>query len=1119
MSQSPDREGQIVEALLGLPPEQRGPYLEQACAGDPQLRQLVLAMLKAHEQGAALLDRNLGLEPQAGVAPSLTSGEKAGDRIGRYKLLQQIGEGGCGVVYMAEQETPVRRRVALKVIKVGMDTKSVVARFEAERQALALMDHPNIAKVLDAAATEGGRPYFVMELVRGRKITQYCDEQRFSTRQRLDLFVQVCRAVQHAHQKGVIHRDLKPSNILVTERDAVPVPKVIDFGIAKATGDLQLTDKTLFTAFEQFIGTPAYMSPEQARLGELDIDTRSDIYSLGVLLYELLTGQPPFDAAQLKHLAIDEVLKTVREKDPPLPSSRLTAMTDEQRTTVARTRQVEPSALPNLLRGDLDSIVMKCLEKDRVRRYETANGLANDVQRFLANEAIVARRPSKLYRLQKSIRRNRLLFGAGAAVFIALLAGFLVSTSQFIQKSRAYARVVTAEAEQRRLLRETQQARAEQGRLRENAEARAYTADMGLALQAWEEGNMQRAQELLSAYVPGPTEQDLRGFEWRYLWKLCQDESSYSFTNFSSDVRSLALSPDGRFLAAGGNQKVAMLEIATRREVADLPPSGWANSVDFSPTATNILATGGGEGIVDLWDISTGEIVGTLSGYPNAISRAAFSPDGKKLAIAGWGTTLQLWDVERKVNLWTANAMLPIETVLFTTDGASLISGGGAIGNPLVWDVGTGKKLASLPPQHRALAFSLALSPDGKNLATGGVDSSVIVWDLSARRPLITMLGHIGPVLSLTFAQDGKHLASGGADHTVRVWDLLSGKQTRLLRGHRGPVNVVVFAPDGGSIFSASEDGSVKVWNLNLEPTTRTLGPPGKYLSALALSPDGRFLAAVDYVDSSTRLWDMASGLAIASLADSPKSPLSVAFSPSGDVLAVGGNEHTITLWRVATRQPIEVLTNNFPAGSLAFSPDSRILAVGGLTLNASRVPDSLAFWDLESRQRLNRLSETITNVTVVAFDGRGRLVAVGDLKGTVQVWDFMQQKLIAEFHEHERSVTHLAFSSDDKQLASAGDDRIAVLYDLSSRTAFKLARHTVGVSCVAFAPDNKTLASSSADGTINLWNIPTRQVALTLKGHVGPVSGFVFSRKGDVMASCGADGVVRLWPADNSQR
>jgi serine/threonine protein kinase len=493
------REEAIFNGAKVLPPSERPAYLAAACGQDIGLRERIAVLLQSHEQATGFL------EPCA-QAPTLTGtmvvtappSEKPGDYIGHYKIREQLGEGGCGVVYVAEQTEPVRRRVALKVIKLGMDTRSVIARFEAERQALAMMDHPNIARVLDAGTTETGRPFFVMELVRGIKLTDYCDQHQLNMAERLDLFIQVCHAVQHAHQKGIIHRDIKPSNILVTLHDGVPVPKVIDFGIAKAT-EGRLTDLTVYTELHQFIGTPAYMSPEQAEMSGLDIDTRSDIYSLGVLLYELLTGRTPFDPQELLRSGLDEMRRTIREKEPVPPSTRLSTLLDADLTAVAKRHGAEAPRLVHLVRGDLDWIVMKALEKDRTRRFETANALAADVERFLKNEPVEARPPSSAYRLQKLVRRNKTVFAAAAAVMAALIVGLGFSLYLFVQERKALQKERDAERQEKLLREQAEKGLALERKMREVASVAPKLNTAGMLMS---QGLFDKAEELMSDVPP-----------------------------------------------------------------------------------------------------------------------------------------------------------------------------------------------------------------------------------------------------------------------------------------------------------------------------------------------------------------------------------------------------------------------------------------------------------------------------------------------------------------------------------------------------------------------------------------------------------------------------------------
>jgi len=496
MSDPSQMEDAILAAASHLPAEQRASYLTKVCGADAEMRRHLETRL-ADQATTETKTADSYFDPDSTVTSTgvLRREEMIGQTIGRYKLAEKLGEGGFGTVYIAEQTEPVKRRVAFKITKLGMDTKEVVARFKIERQALATMDHPGIAKVLDAGATNGGRPYFVMELVNGIKITDYCDQNKLSTHKRLELFIRVCRAIEHAHQKGIIHRDIKPSNILITMQDGQPVPKVIDFGIAKATQD-HAADKAVVTLSDQFIGTPAYMSPEQAELGAIDIDTRTDIYSLGVLLYELLTAQTPLESKNLLARGFDEMRRMIREFEPQIPSLRLGSQKESDSTSTAKRHGTDAHKLIHLVRGDLDWVVMKCLEKDRDLRYETAGSLAADVQRVLDNEPVEARPPSRLYRFRKLVRRNKFAFAASIAVWIALVVGLGVTTWFVIEEKQEkdLADIESKRADSARQIAEASREQAESDRQKAEVERQKAEASRQKAEVALQQAEADRAR-------------------------------------------------------------------------------------------------------------------------------------------------------------------------------------------------------------------------------------------------------------------------------------------------------------------------------------------------------------------------------------------------------------------------------------------------------------------------------------------------------------------------------------------------------------------------------------------------------------------------------------------------
>jgi WD40 repeat protein len=1060
--------------------------------------------------------------------------EGPGSVIGRYKLLQKIGEGGFGVVYMAEQEKPLRRMVALKIIKPGMDTAAVIARFESERQALAMMDQPNIAKVLDAGATDSGRPYFVMELVRGVPIIEFCDRNHMPGEQRLKLFIDVCYAIQHAHQKGIIHRDIKPSNVMVTLHDGVPVIKVIDFGIAKATSQ-KLTERTLFTEYGQMIGTPAYMSPEQAEMSGLDIDTRTDIYSLGVLLYELLTGTTPLESRRLREAGYAEMQRLIREVEPQRPSARLSSLGDSA-TVEAGNRGTDVRQLMRLLSGDLDWIVMKALDKDRNRRYSTPGTFAEDIERCLRHDAIQARPPSALYRLRKYARRHRAAVSTAAAIAAALIVGTAVATWQAVAATRAR----NEATEQRNV---AVAARDAEGIARQQADAaraqavRSLAASERLTCQlTYERGQalceqgqidlgmlwLARALELTST-DSADLERAIRLSLNAWAIQLNTVETVFPWT---WGVSSIALSPDGRTVIASyrfGQGTVRFWDALTGHEknppivlIANHDgPAPGVNQAVFSPNG-RLIATASDDRTARIWEAATRQPVGPSMLHDDPVVGISFDPEAKVVVTAA-GKQIHFWNVasgrreEQRLTLPRA-----LDGVAYSPDGRRLAAWAGDIA--WLWDAATRQSVGA-PMKHSTRVWTAAFSPDSAQLLTNEEESTRF-WNADRGQPA-------GPAYSwknrlgsmsygrVSFRADGKQLATAG--YPPRLWDPSTGKNTNasntLLEAH-----YVALSPDSKSLVTARREGSFV--RLSLAPG---LAPLHSFATAedvtwyLIPSPDEATCVTVgeDHDGQACRIWNIETGRQVGTriTIDAERHPFPV-FSPDSRTLAIRSGKTGCQLWDISTGHAQgPALEHHQMVCAMAISPDNRMLATGD-------VQGAIRFWNVSTGQPLGPPLKHQRSVTLLRFspDGRRLLAAggrLGGLEGEARLWDVANREPLGPVLDHEGEVNDAAFRPDGKVFLTASFQ--LRLWDTATSKQLETTFATRSVVAqAAFSPDAKTILARlvGGDDVARVFDSETGKAIGAALRHQSQVAQAWFSPDGTLVLTASADRTARLWDA-----
>jgi len=1068
------------------------------------------------------------------VSPDADETNRAGNsrppralpHIDGYDFARELHRGGQGVVYQA-LEKATKRKVAIKVLLEGpYASDQARKRFEREIELAASLKHPNIVPVFHSGLTADGRQFCVMDYVRGVPLHEYVRDQKLGMEAALRLFSKVCDAVNYAHQKGVIHRDLKPSNILV---DADGSPKVLDFGLAKQIGG---PEQTLVSMTGQVVGTLPYMSPEQVRGNPDEIDIRTDVYSLGVVLYEMLTGRYPYPVVG----QIAEVLRHITATEPTPPGRAWDAesgvsggrRTERGRSTVAAWLRRLPAGNPGVspIDDEVQTIVLRALTKERQRRYQSAAELAADIDRYLKDEPIEAKKDSTLYVLGKQLKRYRVPVVVAIAFVLTLLAGLAGTVWQARRANERAADATRAEGlaraateEQRRLAESEAAARrradaktAEAEAARERVERSAYLANVDMASSALESRQFDRVRARLNACPPR-----LRGWEWRWL-NAVTDNSLVALKDHTNVVKSAAYSRDGsRIVTASLDDTARIWDVASGRCLRVL--KGHTHSVfsaEFSPDGRRI-ATASADKTARIWDAATGATLMQLKGHTDEVNGAYFSPDGRHVLTVAVDPTPRLWDGA------TGNLIAEmkghtegINSAAFSPDGTRIATAS-YDATVRLWDATTGAYLTRLDG-HTGIVMvdEHSFSPDSRRIVTASsmksskeLDSTVRVWDAVSGAGLVELKGHTAGVLIAGFSPDGKRIVTASVDKTAKIWDAETGEARVQLDGHTGMVTCAVFSPDGQSVLTGSQDQAVRLWNastglLNVE----LLGTTNVVMTA-QFSPDGMRVNATS-LDNSARIWGVGPDAMVTRLRGHDGHVHYAAFSPDGNRVVTASSDKTARVWDVSMATPLAELKGHANLlYSAVFSPD------GLRILTAS--PDGTArIWDAATGTSITELRGHSAGVNYAAYSADGTRVVTASADSTARVWDAATGVVVQSFEGHVGEVLTAEFSPDGSQIVTTSDLGIARIWDVASgTTVMQIRGHDDSVNYAAFSEDGRRIVTASSDKTARIWSAATGETLLTLKGHTEMVTCASFSPDGSRIMTASADSTARIWDSE----